>query len=80
MLGMLTALFSTLGCLTLELLKRLDATLFGFSFSTFSWPGGVPWYINVLAASVVVTIVASLLTRGATGRQLDRRVEMAMDL
>jgi len=40
----------------------------------------VPWYVFVMAASVVVTIVASLFSRGATGRDLDRRVEMAMDL
>jgi Na+/proline symporter len=80
MLGMLAALLSTLGCVTIELFKRLDVTLFDYSFAGFSWPGGVPWYINVLAASVVVTVSASLFTRGATGADLDRRVEMAMDL
>jgi Na+/proline symporter len=70
MLGMLTALVSTIAGVTIEILKRFD-------LSSFSWPGGVPWYVFVLAASVVVTIFASLLTQGDV---LDRRVEMAMDL
>jgi Na+/proline symporter len=70
MLGMLTALVTTIGGVTIELLKK-------YSLSGFDWPGGVPWYVFVLAASVVVTIFASLLTQGDV---LDRRVEMAMDL
>ena len=70
MLGMLTALVSTIAGVTIEILKRFD-------LSSFSWPGGVPWYVFVMAASVVVTIFASLLTQGDV---LDRRVEMAMDL
>jgi Na+/proline symporter len=70
MLGMLTALVATIGGVAIELLKRFD--LFGFD-----WPGGVPWYVFVMMASVVVTICASLLTPGEV---LDRRVEMAMDL
>ena len=73
MLGMVTALVSTLGGVGIELLKR-------FGMAEFSWPGGVPWYVFVMAASVVVTIAASLFSRGATGRDLDGRVEMAMDL
>ena len=70
MLGMLTALASTIAGVTVEILKRFD-------LSSFAWPGGVPWYVFVMAASVVVTIFASLLTRGDV---LDRRVEMAMEL
>jgi Na+/proline symporter len=73
MLGMLTALVSTIGGVTIELLKRFD-------LSNFTWPGGVPWYVFVLAASVVVTIIASLATCGATGDDLDKRVKMAMEL
>jgi Na+/proline symporter len=69
-LGMLTALLSTLGGVTIELLKR-------FALSDFAWPGGVPWYVFVMAASVVVTIIASLLT---TGDELDKRVVLAMEL
>ena len=70
MLGMLTALASTIGGITIELLKKFD-------LSSFDWPGGVPWYVFVMAVSVVVTIFASLVTPNDV---LDRRVEMAMEL
>jgi len=70
MTGMLAGLLATVGGITFELLIK-------FGLSDFSWPGGVPWYVFVMAAAVVVTIAASLLTTGDT---LDRRVEMAMDL
>ena len=73
MLGMVTALVMTIGGVGIEILKRFD-------LSQFSWPGGVPWYIFVMAAAVIVTIIASLFTRGATGEQLDSRVRLAMDL
>ena len=67
MLGMLTALTSTIGGVTVELLKRFELT-------EFAWPGGVPWYVFVMAASV---IVASSVT---PNDKLDERVELAMDL
>jgi Na+/proline symporter len=70
MLGMLTGLVCTIGGVTIELLKKFD-------LSVFNWPGGVPWYVFVMAASVVVTIFASLVTRNDV---LDKRVEMAMEL
>jgi Na+/proline symporter len=70
MLGMLTALVTTIGGVAIELFKR-------FELSDFSWPGGVPWYVFVMAASVAVTILASLFTRGD---ELDPRVEWAMEL
>ena len=70
MTGMLAALVATVGGVTIELLNR-------FGLLNFAWPGGVPWYVFVMAAAVVVTIAASLVTTGDT---LDRRVEMAMDL
>ena len=70
MTGMLAALLATVGGVTIELLNR-------FGLSDFAWPGGLPWYVFVMATAVVVTIAASLLT---TGDALDRRVEMAMDL
>jgi Na+/proline symporter len=73
MLGMLTALATTLGGISIELLKR-------FGLSEFTWPGGVPWYVFVMAASVVVTIAASLLDQTWSDDQLDRRVRMALDL
>jgi Na+/proline symporter len=71
--GMLTALLTTLVGVGIELLKRAGQT-------DFAWPGGVPWYVFVLAAAVIVTIVVSLFTHGATGATLDRRVAMALDL
>ena len=73
MLGMLTALVTTIGGVGIELLKK-------FGMSDFAWPGGVPWYVFVMAAAVLITIIASLVTKGATGDDLDKRVGMAMDL
>ena len=73
MAGMPTALLATLVGVGIELAKR-------FGMSEFSWPGGVPWYVFVMAAAVLVTIAVSLFTHGATGRDLDRRVRLAMDL
>ena len=73
MLGMLTALVTTLGGVGIEILKR-------FNLSEFAWPGEVPWYVFVLAASVIVTIAASLLDSAWSDDQLDRRVRMALDL
>ena len=70
MLGMLTALLTTIGGISIELLKK-------FELSDFSWPGGVPWYVFVMAASVAVTIFASLFTQDEI---LDRRVKLAMEL
>ncbi len=70
MTGMLAALLATVGGVSIELLNR-------FGYADFDWPGGVPWYVFVMATAVVVTIAASLLT---TGDALDHRVEMAMDL
>ena len=73
MLGMLTALVTTLAGISVELLKR-------FGLSEFAWPGNVPWYVFVMAAAVIVTIAASLLDRAWRDDQLDRRVRMALDL
>lgn len=70
MLGMLTALLCTIGGVSIELLKKAGAM-------DFSWPAGIPWYIFVMAAAVVVTIFASLLSRNDV---LDKRVELAMNL
>jgi Na+/proline symporter len=73
MIGMLTALITTLGGISVELLKR-------FGLSEFAWPGDVPWYVFVMAAAIIVTITASLLDRAWSDDQLDRRVRMALDL
>ena len=71
--GMATALVTTLLGVGIELLKKAGHT-------DFAWPGGVPWYVFVMTAAVVVTIACSLFTHGATGDRLDRRVRLAMDL
>jgi Na+/proline symporter len=73
MLGMLTGLVTTLGGIGVELLKR-------FGLSEFAWPGGVPWYVFVMAAAVIVTIAASLLDQAGSEDQLDHRVQMALEL
>ena len=70
MTGMVAALVATVGGVSMELLNR-------FGLSDFTWPGGVPWYVFVMAAAVVVTIATSMLT---TADALDHRVELAMDL
>lgn len=46
----------------------------------FQWPGNLPWYVNVIAASIVVTIFVSLFTKGATGGALDKRVKAVIEL
>lgn len=46
----------------------------------FNWPGGMPWYANVITASILVTVVVSLFTKGATADELDERVKMVIDL
>lgn len=46
----------------------------------FKWPGGLPWYVNVITAALIVTVVISLFTKGATGDELDERVEAVIDL
>jgi Na+/proline symporter len=46
----------------------------------FRWPGGLPWYVNVVAATVAVSVVGSLLTPPSWRRPLDPRVEAVLDL
>jgi Na+/proline symporter len=70
MLGMLTALVATIAGVSIELAKRAGTV-------EFAWPGGVPWYVFVLAAAVLVTIVASLFTNKD---ELDPRVKLALEL
>ncbi|WP_315117002.1 sodium:solute symporter family transporter [uncultured Clostridium sp.] len=48
--------------------------------TSFKWPGGLPWYVNVITASMLVTFLVSLFTNGATGNDLDKRVEAVIDL
>jgi Na+/proline symporter len=46
----------------------------------FIWPGAVPFYVPVVAASVVVTVLASFVLKEPKERRLGWRVEAAMDL
>ncbi|SHD75993.1 sodium:solute symporter family transporter [Schnuerera ultunensis] len=46
----------------------------------FKWPGGMPWYVNVITASILVTVIVSLFTKGATEDDLDEKVKMVIDL
>jgi len=66
--GLVVSLVFNIACLILDKLVG------------FRWPGGVPWYVLVVAASSVVTIAVSLVTKGATGDELDPRVEAVIDL
>jgi Na+/proline symporter len=46
----------------------------------FNWPGGLPWYVGVVAITAAVTVAVSLVTTGATGDELDERVKLAIEL
>ena len=65
--GLSVSLIATLACIAAER-------------AGFAWPGHVPWYMNVLTASVLITVAVSLVTRGATRTRLDPRVACAIDL
>ncbi len=65
--GLTFSLLATIACILLER-------------TGFSWPGHVPWYMNVLSVSVLITVAVSLFTRGATRSDLDPRVACAIDL
>lgn len=46
----------------------------------FKWPGGFPWYMNVIAASIIITVGVSLFTKGSSGETLDKRVKEVIEL
>lgn len=48
----------------------------------FTWPGGLPYYVMVIAVSIGLTVFVSLFTSTATksSGELDEKVEIAMDL
>ncbi|GAA0177709.1 sodium:solute symporter [Clostridium sediminicola] len=58
----------------------LNVTALVLNRNGFKWPGGLPWYVNVICAALVVTVVVSLFTKGATGDELDKKVEAVIDL
>jgi Na+/proline symporter len=43
----------------------------------FKWPGALPGYVNIIALSILATIVISLITRE---EKLDKKVEMVLEL
>ncbi|MTI69108.1 MAG: hypothetical protein FH751_02485 [Firmicutes bacterium] len=58
----------------------LNVTALILNRTGFKWPGGLPWYVNVITAALVVTVAVSLFTKGATGNELDERIETVIDL
>ena len=46
----------------------------------FKWPGGMPWYLNVITLSIVVTVVVSLMTKSNKEDKIDPRVDAVIDL
>lgn len=58
----------------------LNIVCFILTRNGFSFPGGLPWYFNVVAASVVTTILVSLFTKTAAGSEIDKRVEKVIEL
>ncbi|WFA10039.1 hypothetical protein [Tissierella sp. Yu-01] len=47
------------------------------SFLGFKWPGALPWYVNVISISMIVTVLVSLVTKTET---LDQKVEAVIEL
>ncbi|HOX33045.1 MAG TPA: hypothetical protein PLB91_11990 [Spirochaetales bacterium] len=58
----------------------LNILCFALVQQKFKFPGGMPWYFNVIVASIVVTILVSLFTKGAAGKNLDKAVEKVIEL
>jgi len=48
--------------------------------SGFKWPGGMPWYVNVITLAITVTVVVSLFTQKDAKEKLDEKVELVIDL
>ncbi len=64
--------------LTVALVLNITSLL--LNRSGFSWPGGLPWYVNVITAAILVTVVVSLFTKGAADEEIDPRVDAVIDL
>lgn len=58
----------------------LNITALVLNKTGFKWPGGLPWYVNVITAAILVTVIVSLFTKGSTEAELDKRVEAVIDL
>ncbi len=44
------------------------------------WKLHIPWYMPIVAFALLGTVIVSLFTKGATGEELDPRVEKVIDL
>jgi len=58
----------------------LNVVALVLSRTGFEWPGSVPWYYNVVAAAVVVTVVGSLVAPEKASRKVSPAVQAAMEL
>ncbi|KUO71346.1 MAG: hypothetical protein APF77_12635 [Clostridia bacterium BRH_c25] len=65
--GLSVALILNITCLVLDRMK-------------FKYPGSLPWYVFVIAISICTTVLVSLFTKGASGKQLNKGVEAVIDL
>ena len=51
------------------------------SLSVIKWPGSLPWYYNVFAITMVVSVVCSLLFPDAKGaNRFEKQLQVARDL
>ncbi len=57
-----------------------NVTALILNFNGFKWPGGLPWYVNIITLSIVVTVVVSLFTKGSSNERLNPKVEAVIDL
>ncbi len=48
--------------------------------SGFKWPGGMPWYVNVITLAIAITVGVSLMTGKNAQEALDPKVELVIDL
>ncbi|MBF4693522.1 sodium:solute symporter family transporter [Fusibacter ferrireducens] len=65
--GLITAFITNIGALLMD-------------NNGFKWPGGMPWYVNVITLSIVVTVVVSLFTKSCKDENLDKRVDAVIEL
>jgi Na+/proline symporter len=66
--GLSVALILNIACFTLDRITKVK------------YPGALPWYVFVIAIAICVTVLVSLFTKGASGKQLNKGVEAVIDL
>lgn len=55
----------------------VSLTLNVLSLFGMKWPGALPWYVNVIAIAIIVTVLVSLITKE---EKIDEKVEVVMEL